>query len=116
MRYERRGVDVASIAPRSRRQRRIFSPVAALVVALAGVFLGINVSNGPHRVVVIPGIAKPYLAANILIQNLGSPAPLGVTSSSWSIRGDVLLDATVAPHLAQPERHWMTPTGTLIPL
>ena len=116
MRYERRGMDVASRAPRSRRQRRIVSGVAAVVVVVAGVFFGVNVSKGPHRVVLIPGIAKPYLEANILIQNLGSPAPVGVTSTSWSIHGDELLDATSAPRLAAPERHWMTPTGTLIPL
>lgn len=116
MRYERRGIEVAQKTPRSLRQRRLMALGTVVVVAVAGAFLGLNLSKGPHRVVVIQGIAKPYLAANILIQNLGSPAPRGVTSPSWAIEGDALLGPSSSPHLALKERAWMGRSGELVPL
>ena len=116
MRYERRGMDVAPKAPRSRRQRKIMALGSVLVIAIAGVFFGLNVAHGPHRVVVIPGIAKAYLSANILIQNLGSPAPQGVTSPSWALTGDDLSDATTNPHLVQRERAWLGSSHAIIGL
>jgi hypothetical protein len=88
-----------------------------LVVAVAAVVVGVNLSHGPHKVVVIDAIAKPYLAANILIQNLGSPTPQGVTSTSWAVVGDGLLGAaTTSPHLAVAERKWVDASGKVVPL
>lgn len=117
MRYERRGTDVSSKPPWSTRRRRITALSSAIVVAMAGVIVGVNLARGPHKVVVIEAIAKPYLAANILIQNLGSPAPQGVTSSSWAIVGDGLVGATTtSPHLAVAERKWIDASGKVVQL
>jgi hypothetical protein len=117
MRYERRGIEVAEKAPRSRRHRQIVALTAVVIVAIAGIVVGFDLAKGQQPVVVIPAIAKPYLEANILIQNLGSPAPRGVTSLTWAVSGDALLAAnSTTPHLAQPEREWLGSGGAIRPL
>jgi len=116
MRYERRGPDVASAAPWSRKRRRALAAALTALVALAGVVAGVLVVNGPHKVVVVDALAKPYLAASALIQSLGAPTPVGVSSAAWALSGDRLLHASTAPRLAMSERRWLDSEGRLIPL
>lgn len=91
---------------------------AASVVLLGagGIVTGVLVAKGPHKVVVISELARPYLAANVLIQSLGSPAPSGTTSEQWALAGDPLLGGSTTPRLKLSERSWLDSSGHLVPL
>src|ERR1019366_8514203 len=116
MRYERRGPDIGSAAPWSRKRRQVLTVVAIALIALGGILTGILVAKGPQKVVVIDALARPYLAANALIQSLGAPSPAGISSVTWAFAGDGLVHASSVPILAISERRWLDSKGQLIPL
>jgi hypothetical protein len=100
--------------------------IAALVtvsLVVIGVVVGIVVgSTGSNRPEIDSGpaaraVSAAFLQASVLMNNLGSPAPAGVTAINWDLIGDPIVDrGTAHAHLSEPEVTWPTTYGVPNPI
>ncbi len=110
-------------APRGGRPARRATWVLALaagVVAAGGTAGGLIAAlGGPRGIDGSPAgraVQRVALQANVLVQNLGAPAPSGWDEAAFALRSDPVL--RVRPHwrLRYPERAWVGRQGQYLPL
>lgn len=107
--------------PTGRRPRLVG---AALLVAAAGA-LAADLAAGGRAVPAVESspaaraVASAFVQANALAENLGAPAPAGLSpaSASWVLRSVPLVhDRGGHLRLGRAEHRWIGPAGTALPL
>ncbi|HVC24533.1 MAG TPA: hypothetical protein VND23_02140 [Acidimicrobiales bacterium] len=117
VRYERSAAGPEASPASARRTRwAIAAGLSFLVVATIGGVLvasagpGTVVAGSTRRARLLEAVV---LRSVILEQNLGAPAPPGVTGGTWALRGIALRGPVTSPRLAVPARSWVRPDGRI---
>lgn len=116
MRYERRGPDPGADRRWSTKRRRVAVALGAIAVLTGGTLGGLIASRPDHRVVLVPAVVTPFLEANELMENLGTPTPVGLSGASWALDGDPLARGSGPTRLEYVERAWVDSSGRPLPL
>lgn len=86
----------------------VAATVAGVVVGSRGGGTGVPPQSGRAR-----ALEREVVRVMTLEENLGAPAPPGLTSRRWALEGDAMRGTPSSPALVRPGRAWVRPDGSV---